>query len=93
MATTKKRLIDADALFPNGVFYVNEKDPMKSLDELLNRINNAPVVDAVPVVRCRDCKHFSDGMAVGICKRIAAKPIIPIPYNHFCSYGERKDNE
>lgn len=50
------RLIDADALLPNGVFYVNASNPMTSIDELLNRINNAPTVDAVPVVRCKDCK-------------------------------------
>lgn len=41
------RLIDADAIFPNGVFYVNGSDPMTSLDELINRINNAPTVDAI----------------------------------------------
>lgn len=41
------RLIDADAIFPNGVFIVNGGNPMTSLDELINRINNAPTVDAV----------------------------------------------
>jgi hypothetical protein len=44
------------------------------------------------VVRCKDCKHFTTGMAVGMCKRNPEKPTIPIPYNHFCSFGERKDN-
>ena len=44
---------------------------------------------AVPVVRCKDCKHFTEGMAVGTCKRIADKPVLPIVYDHFCSYGER----
>ena len=51
----EKRLIAFDDLFPNHCFYVNAKDPMKSLDELINRINNAPKVDAVEVVRCREC--------------------------------------
>ena len=53
----EKRLIDLDDIFPNRCFYVNEKDPMKSLDELINRINNAPTVDAVEVVRCQNCVH------------------------------------
>jgi hypothetical protein len=49
----EKRLIDANALFPNGVFYVNGDNPMTSLDELLNRIATAPSVDAVEVVHAR----------------------------------------
>lgn len=48
--------------------------------------------DMVAVVRCRDCKHFTTGMAVGMCKRNPNKPILPIPYNHFCFYGERRTN-
>ena len=49
-------------------------------------------VDAVEVVRCKDCKHFPRGMAIGRCKRDPER-FVPVPYNHFCSYGERKDNE
>ena len=45
------------------------------------------------VVLCKDCKYFTKGMAVGMCKRNPEMPIIPIPYNHFCSFGERKDND
>lgn len=56
-------------------------------------IEDAPAVDAVEVVRCKDCKHFTEGMAVGMCKRIADKPIMPIAYDHFCSYGERREGE
>lgn len=43
------RVIDADALLPNGVFYVDVDNPMKGLDELLNRIVNAPILDCAPV--------------------------------------------
>lgn len=49
--------------------------------------------DFAEVVRCRNCKHFTTGMAVGMCKRLEDKPITPIPYNHFCSFGERKEEE
>ena len=45
----------------------------------------------VKVVRCKDCKHFTEGMAVGMCKRIPDKLIIPMSYNAFCSFGERKE--
>lgn len=54
-------------------------------------VREAPAVDAVEVVRCSNCKHFTEGMAIGMCKRIPDKPIIPVPYRHFCSYGERRD--
>ena len=59
MANEKRLdLIDRNELLPNGVFYVNGENPMASLDELLNRIAYAKSVDAVEVVRCKDCKHF-----------------------------------
>ena len=31
-----------------------------SAKALLRRINNQPTVDAVPVIRCKDCKHMGD---------------------------------
>lgn len=43
------RPIDADVLLPNKVFFVNADNPMTSLDELLNRIINAPTLDVKPV--------------------------------------------
>ncbi len=53
------RLIDADALdrcwgIPNGV----DRDSYdKGASMVFNMIEAAPTVDAVPVVRCKDCKH------------------------------------
>lgn len=46
---TEKRLIDRNEIFPNGTFFVNAEDPMKSLDELIERIWSIPTVDAVEV--------------------------------------------
>ncbi len=87
------RLIDGDALcnlertMPSG-----KKVEVNFIP--VSMIKNAPTIDAVPVVRCKDCKHFTEGMAIGMCKRIEDKPIIPIQFNHFCSYGERRcENE
>ena len=48
--------------------------------------------DFVEVVRCKDCKHFTEGMAVGMCKRIEDKPIIPCCFDNFCKYGERRED-
>ena len=86
----EKRLIDAIALRSNidccDIEIFNDKFT------IIEQINEAPTVDAVEVVRCKDCKHFTEGMAVGMCKRDPNQYILPVPYNHFCSYGERKDN-
>jgi len=47
-------------------------------------IERAPTVDAVEVVRCKDCKHWHGGD----CYRIE----ITRP-DDFCSYGERRLDE
>ena len=53
------RLIDADALIRSTIYnplhvpYITKSD-----------IEAAPTIDAVPVIRCKDCKHWNrnDGM-------------------------------
>ena len=59
------------------------------LSQLHEAVRNYPSVDAVEVVRCRDCKHF-DGEC---CDRYADETL---GYSHstqpnfFCACGERK---
>lgn len=60
-------------------------------------IERAPSVDAVEVVRCKDCAHKSTwyeeleyGHAIYIC---GLSGMIIVEDNDFCSYGERKENE
>lgn len=88
------RLIDADALLGN--YKVNiltaQTDYAQGARDIMDDIRNAPTVDAVPVVRCKDCVHFAmfkDSVKkAGICK-------IGYGYcieNNFCSYGVRKDD-
>lgn len=55
-------------------------------------IENAPAVDAVPVVRCRDCKHWLKDFAgcsdiVGRCEWAN----YAVGANGYCLYGERKE--
>lgn len=71
------RLIDADKL-ERQEYWGNERcfDYVDAED-----IDNAPTVNAVEVVRCRDCKKFK---TYG-CRMVASG------YDDFCSYGERKD--
>ena len=54
-------------------------------------LESAPAVDAVPVVRCKDCKWLYDEMDDYCCR--SHRGLVRICENSFCSYGERKDNE
>jgi hypothetical protein len=64
-------------------------------------IKNAPAVDAVEVVRCKDCKWYQEGKLLApnkFCFRLKhPKEDRKIGYNYapddFCSYGERRDDE
>ena len=84
----EKRLIDANALIEEA----NAEGAYGYVDAF--QIANAPTVDAMEVVRCRDCKHwhketlFCDYMSYG-----EAHERVNWYADDFCSYGERKDNE
>ena len=97
------RLIDADAL---GVGRCS-KDILPAAycagwNGLIELIEKAPTIDAIPVVRCRECKHwkpsgskagnsFSDMEYIGGCEftKYCRRE------SDFCSYGEKEgaDNE
>ena len=92
------RLIDADKLV--DMLYDNEFASLCPLDEVSGVIDACPTVDAVPVVRCEDCKS---------CRKLNRKDRIEEAYadgvlwctnqsdgvwpDDFCSYGERKDGD
>lgn len=57
-------------------------------------INEMPTVDAVEVVRCRDCKHRgTDDCIFHIKGESADEELLRKLDNDFCSYGERKDGD
>lgn len=83
------RLIDADALPRQTQIYEFNGKRMEKEIVSARFIDNAPTIDAVPVVRCKDCKWFNRfGCAVEIVD-FTDKPT----ENDYCSFGERKDNE
>ena len=87
------RLIDADALWRKF-----EKEPWydnADRDEIaLPLVDDAPTVDAVEVVRCRDCKHRGTDYCIFHIKGEPADEELLIKFdNDFCSYGERKDGD
>lgn len=82
------RLIDADALLKSaGIFEakMGARGCGKSILHLakawlFNEVNKAPTVDAVPVTRCKDCKH-----------RYSSEFCECRPEAGFCNDGERRD--
>lgn len=95
------RLIDADAL---GVGRCSRNllpaDYCAGWNGLIRLLEKAPTVDAVPVVRCKECKHcrelnrkdrIEEAYADGVlwCKN-QSDGVWP---DDFCSYGERRGGE
>ena len=83
------RLIDADELFttPMPCSRGNGK-PLTSLwAYAVDQITHAPTIDAVPVVRCGECKRADDREYEVFCNLMCAF----MGKNDFCSYGERRD--
>ena len=87
------RLIDADRL--SEAIYDNVPAPYEDAswakENCLAEIDAAPTVDAVPVVRCRECKYRfgNNGHSKNGCPIIDAN--IWMDDDDFCSYGERKE--
>lgn len=82
------RLIDADAL-KFDIMCVYGSNP-----QYLNWLNHAPTVDAVPVIRCKDCKWYKtnyswNGKEHRVCVIEAYEPVRKA--DDFCSRAERKE--
>lgn len=57
---------------------------------LFKSVDDAPTIDAVEVVRCKDCKYWNDwGLGAGTCER--SKNGYFWFGVDFCSYGERSE--
>ena len=96
------RLIDADEAIINFGFEWDDIPPTR--EEFVRFLKKQPTVDAVEVVRCRECKYWgdeagklqhSDGVLFARCKvhnyLIDGRHTGWGPTeNDFCSYGERK---
>ena len=83
------RLIDADKLSArlsrNVMPYFTVSD-----------IENAPTIDAVPVVRCKECKHLNVLNRKELYAHCPKTNTVFLPFEldtreHFCSLGKRKE--
>lgn len=86
------RLIDADEAIINFGFEWDDISPTR--DEFVAFLKKQPTIDAVPVVRCKDCKHaWIHPCGYAYCHRDGRNAYeMTFNLDSFCSYGERKDN-
>lgn len=62
---------------------------IRGANKIADRIKAAPAVEAVEVVRCRDCKWLYNGLDMYCCTKHTGLALIKPDGSAFCSYGER----
>ena len=93
--SNEKRLIDREALLS---FEKMDAElcatcgEHHTAEDVIMMIKTAPTVDAVEVVRCRECKHcdpenYHCDHPMGTVAPLRREP------DDFCSYGERKEGD
>lgn len=86
------RLIDAEKLV--DMLYDNEFAVLCPLDEVSGVVDACPTVDAVPAVRCRECKYSCKDGNGRSCEGYwheLSEYDVTVKDDDFCSYGEGKD--
>ena len=84
------RLIDADEAIINFGFEWDDIPPTR--EEFVRFLKKQPTVDAVEVVRCRECKHRGTDYCIFHIKgEPADEELLRKLDNDFCSYGKRKE--
>ena len=85
------RLIDADAAKLTANDYKIFRCQLGGLVDVVEFLEDMPKVDAVPVVRCKDCIHHTDeepGMVY--CPAVIGGWV---SNDFFCGDGEREEND
>lgn len=89
---SEKRLIDANAyckeLYAERDYPGRTEEFISALEVAIADLGDMPTVDAVEVVRCKDCKWWHDMK----CTNINGANCLVMNENWFCCSGERKDN-
>lgn len=80
------RLIDADKLHYIRKWF--EDSGKSEVVVFAKEIDKAPTVDAVPVIRCKDCKWYEMSEEETFCRELGIFNTEPTSY---CSYAKRKE--
>ena len=87
----EKRLIDVQPLVEDGWHLVKTGKSNVFLASM--SLADVPSVDAVEVVRCKDCKHYENHKLKVYENCVRNERYIPMKPDDFCSYGERREGE
>jgi len=90
------RLVDADYLKTRAIRVSTTKEHCYIKAVGTKEIDKAPTVDAVSVVRCKDCKYFvqTEPYDPDECMKWMVKwGVAYTDPDGYCHKGERKDNE
>ena len=87
------RLIDLDSDYIQETLY---RRGFKTRQDIEEWLNSAPIIDAVPVVRCKDCKHLNVVNRKELYAHCPKTNTVFLPFEldtreHFCSLGEQKE--
>ena len=82
------RLIDLDSDYIQETLY---RRAFKTRQDIEEWLNNAPTIDAVPVVRCKYCIRRYDTDECPMCFLIEGKYYEYTNENGYCDRGERKE--
>ena len=84
------RLIDADAFLKRNEVYADcEFNHPKYQDTLREIIEAEPSVDAVEVVRCKDCKKYIKDFSLDLCSLLH----LTKGDDFYCADGERRSED
>lgn len=91
---TMSRLIDADELVAELIYLYedrgwHEREIHFSLADIRCNVDMMPTVDAVEVVRCKDCIHRMDDKT---CEYKDYR-VVAQDDDDYCSWGERREND
>ena len=90
----KERYLKAAEWRSKTVYYERADGEVAAFLEAIRTLNNAPTIDAIPVVRCKDCKWAEDALTCGClyCNHPDGRNTIFALPEEFCNCGERKDD-
>ena len=86
------RMIDKDALLSDIERTIGESGCVNHEGEIMDCVRYAPTIDAVPVVRCKDCRFLGDeNIGLHDCDHFRGP--MRVELDDYCSYGEKMESE
>lgn len=88
-------LVDADraASIENLDQYSDLAAALGDVQTVRDILSDAPTIDAVPVVRCQECRYYPTAKVNEKGFLICPASGMEITETDYCSYGERMDKE